>query len=264
MTKTIAFPNLGLKFNINPVAFEIFGWEIHWYGIIIALGLVLAVIVANSLAKKEGLPKDTILDVVLVSVPSAVAGARLYYVLFNLDYYLSNPSEIVKIWEGGLAIYGGIIGAVVASFIYCKVAKVSFRKVADVGAIGLLIGQTIGRWGNFVNGEAYGGPTDAVWKMDIYGKAMGVHPTFLYESVWNLLTLVILSLLYKKKRFDGEIFLSYITAYGIGRFMIEGLRADSLMLGGVRISQFVALACVITGLILLIKEYKKYAKKPSI
>lgn len=253
----IGFPGLGLEFSINPIAFTVFGWDIHWYGIIIATGLVIAVLVANNLAKMEGLGKDVITDVVIYSLPVSVICARAYYVIFNFSSYKNNLWDIFKIWNGGIAIYGAIIGAVATAYIYCRLTETDFKKVADVGAIGLLIGQTVGRWGNFVNGEAYGSATSLPWRMDIYGEAMGVHPTFLYESLWNLITLAILLVFFKKKRFDGEIFLSYITAYGIGRFMIEGLRADSLMLGPVRVSQVVALVCVAVGLFLMIRGYKK-------
>ena len=259
----IGFPGLGLEFNINP-SFAIFGWDIHWYGIIIATGFIIAVLVANHLAKREGLGKDIITDVVLWCFPVSVICARAYYVIFNFSRYKNNLLDIFKIWNGGIAIYGAIIGAVFTAYIYCRATKTDFKKVADVGAIGLLIGQTVGRWGNFVNGEAYGGATSLPWRMDIYGEAMGVHPTFLYESLWNLITLTILLVFFKKKRFDGEIFLSYITAYGIGRFMIEGLRTDSLMLGPVRVSQVVAIVCVVVGLALLIRGYIRVNQKNTI
>ena len=257
----IGFPGLGFEFSINPVAFTVFGWNVYWYGIIIATGLIIAVIVANYLAKMEGLGKDVITDVVIYSLPVAVVCARAYYVIFNFSNYKNNLLDIFKIWNGGIAIYGAIIGAVATAYIYCRVTNTNFKKVADVGAIGLLIGQTVGRWGNFVNGEAYGGATDLPWRMDIYGKAMGVHPTFLYESLWNLAILTILLVFFKKKRFDGEIFLSYITAYGVGRFMIEGLRADSLMIGQIRISQLVALVCVVVGFFLMIRGYINAKRK---
>ena len=151
---TIGFPEFGIKFNIDPVAFSVFGWDIHWYGIIIASGLILAVIVASYLAGKENLGKDVMLDVVIYALPVAIVCARLYYVIFNFEVYRDNLLDVFKIWNGGLAIYGGIIGAVAAAYVYCRVTKTDFKKVADIGAIGLLIGQTIGRWGNFVNGEA--------------------------------------------------------------------------------------------------------------
>ncbi len=254
---TIGFPKLGIKFNIDPVAFSVFGWDIHWYGIIIASGLILAVIVATHLARKENLGKDVMLDVVIYALPVAIICARLYYVIFNFEAYRDNPLDIFRIWNGGLAVYGGIIGAVATAYVYCRVTKTDFKKVADIGAIGLLIGQAIGRWGNFVNGEAYGGQTSLPWRMDIYGEAYGVHPTFLYESLWNLATLVLLLCVFKKRKFDGQIFLSYITAYGLGRFLIEGLRTDSLMLGPVRISQLVAIVCFLVGLTLLFLGLKQ-------
>lgn len=260
----IGFPGLGLEFSINPVAFTVFGWDIHWYGIIIASGLFIAVIVANYLAKKEGLGKDVVTDVVVFSIPVAVICARAYYVIFNFSQYKDNLSDVYRIWNGGLAIYGAIIGAVVTAYIYCRVTKTDFKKLADVGAIGLLIGQSVGRWGNFVNGEAYGSATTLPWRMDIYGEALGVHPTFLYESLWNLITLVVLLMFFKKKKFDGQIFLSYITIYGIGRFMIEGLRTDSLMLGPVRVSQMVALVCAVLGAFLLARGYIKAKQQNTI
>ena len=202
----IGFPGLNLEFSINPVAFTVFDWDIHWYGIIIASGLMLAVLVANHLAKKEGLGKDVITDVVIYSLPVAVICARAYYVIFNFSSYRDNLWDIFKIWNGGIAIYGAIIGAVATAYVYCRVTKTDFKKLSDIGAIGLLIGQTVGRWGNFVNGEAYGSATTLPWRMDIYGKALGVHPTFLYESLWNLVTLCVLLVFFRKKKFDGRFF----------------------------------------------------------
>ncbi len=253
MRHTVSFPGLGVgPFSIKN-SFKFFGLTIHWYGVLIALGLVLAYLFATKKAKKRGISQDALLDVVLWGLPSAVVCARLYYVAFSWDNYKDNLFDILKIWGGGIAIYGAIIGACVSTLIYCRVKKISFKSVFDVGAFGLLIGQIVGRWGNFINAEAYGSLTEtALFRMKLVEKGITVHPTFLYESFFNLLLFIFLNFYEKHQKFDGELFLVYISGYGLGRFFIEGMRADSLMLGPVRVSQILALVCACVGIGLII------------
>ena len=253
----IAFPGLGIgPFSLDRVAFSIFGREIYWYGIIIAVGLVLAYVWAVYAAKDENLPKDTLTDLLLIELPVAIICARLYYVAFSWEDYRDNLLDIFKIWEGGIAIYGGVIGAFLAGFVYSKIKKIHFYKLADIAAPCFLIGQAIGRWGNFVNIEAYGSQTDLPWRMEIINEGISVHPTFLYESIWNILGFAILALIRKKKPFEGFIFYAYLLWYGLGRVWIEGLRTDSLMLGNLRISQLVAGLCIIVSLSVIIAKWK--------
>ncbi len=263
MTNYIAFPKLGLEFNINPVAFTIGGITVRWYGIIIALALVLGALFCVRLAKKEGLDPDIITDIVLVGAPLGIICARLYYVIFNWEQYKGDLLSIFAIWNGGIAIYGAIIGAVVGAYIYLRVKKLNVLKVFDICIFGLLIGQIIGRWGNFVNTEAYGSITELPWGMVVKNpeSALTVHPTFLYESLWNLVGFIGLLIYRKHKKSDGEIFLLYIAWYGIGRFWIEGLRTDSLMFLGTRVSQLVAVltatAAIVWWLVLRFKKMRK-------
>jgi phosphatidylglycerol:prolipoprotein diacylglycerol transferase len=256
----IGFLGLGIDmFKINPVAFTLFGKEIYWYGIIIAFGFLLAIIVCLNICKKDGLTKDNVYDIVLWATIPAIICARIYYVIFNFEDYIHNPIDIIKIWEGGIAIYGAIIGAAIMVYIYCKKSGIKTLKAFDLGVIGVTIGQIIGRWGNFVNAEAHGSVTNLPWRMAIFegGKIIEVHPTFLYESLWNMGVLSILLVLYFRKKFDGQIFYTYVLGYGIGRAIIEGLRTDSLYLGNVRVSQMLAIISAIAALILLIISYKK-------
>lgn len=258
---TIAFPRLSLKFKINPVALDIpFLGGVHWYGVIIAAGIIAAIVYCCRVAKREGENPDNITDLVLVALPAAVICARAYYVAFSWSDYRKSPLDIIKIWEGGIAIYGGLIGAVIAALVFLKAKKLNILKMFDICSLGLLVGQAVGRWGNFVNGEAYGGYCALPWGMSINGGEC-VHPTFLYESLWNTLGFVILSKLNKKRPFHGFTFFSYILWYGMGRFFIEGMRADSLYLGNVRISQAVAAVCVLTGAAFLAVNFYKYKKK---
>lgn len=244
----ISFPKLNISFDVNPVAIDIpFLGGVRWYGIIIALGIILAFLYCSTLAKKEGENSDTVTDILLYAIPVSVIFARAYYVIFSWDSYKNDLSSIYKIWEGGIAIYGAVIGAVLTAWIYCKAKKLNVLKIFDICCLGLMIGQFIGRWGNFVNCEAYGGPCSAIWGMSING-AHPVHPTFLYESLWNLIGFVILSVLHKKRPFYGFTFFNYLSWYGVGRFFIEGLRTDSLYIGAMRISQIVAIICVIIGI----------------
>lgn len=247
----IVFPGLGLEFHIQRVAFSLFGKDVYWYGVIIALGFLIAVTYCYRQSPLYGVKKDDVIDFILFAAPGGIIGARIYYVLFYPALYHNpdgsfNWGEAVAIWDGGLAIYGGIIAGILILLVFCKVKKIKFLAFADLGSFGLFIGQTAGRWGNFCNQEAYGGPTSLPWRMGltVAGEYIEVHPTFLYESVWNLAGLAIAHFLLRKRRkFDGEVFLFYLSWYGLGRMWIEGLRTDSLYLfgTGVRVSQLIAL-----------------------
>lgn len=261
MINTIGFPGLGIgPFKIHEY-FEIFGLRIHFYGVLIALGIVGAYLFCTYMGKKYDVSSETLIDIILVGLPSAVVCARIYYVAFRWNEYKDNLIDIFKIWEGGIAVYGSLIGAVGAAFIYCRHKKISFTKILDVCCYGLLIGQIIGRWGNFVNAEAYGAETNLPWRMALYDLKIYVHPTFLYESLWNLGVFLFLIWYRKYQRFSGEIFLAYLTGYGLGRLWIEALRTDSLYLGNVRISQLVAAVCAAIGIILIL--YFRHKKKIS-
>jgi phosphatidylglycerol:prolipoprotein diacylglycerol transferase len=266
-THIIGFPGLGINsFEIDSVAFAIpfFGKDIAWYGILVTLGILGGILYAFWRGTKyNGITLDDMFDIALFAVPSAVIGARAYYIIFNLERYKTFYS-VIATWEGGLAVYGGIIFGFLAAFLVCKHKKISIPKVFDSAAPAFMLGQIIGRWGNFTNGEAFGGATELSWRMYIYGpnsnfNGIEVHPTFLYESLWNLAGFIIINLLYKKRRFPGQIFLMYITWYGFGRMLIEGMRADSLYFGKVRISQAVGLLCFIAGTVLLAVNMKKTA-----
>jgi len=243
----ISFPKLNISFDINPVAIDIpILGGVRWYGIIIGIGIILAFLYCSHIAKKEGEKSDTITDIILYALPVSVIFARTYYVIFSWESYKDDFSSVFRIWEGGIAIYGAVIGAIITALIYCRVKKLNVLKIFDICSLGLLIGQIIGRWGNFVNAEAFGGYCGYPWGMSI-NSDFPVHPTFLYESLWNFLGFIILSRLHKKRPFYGYTFFTYLSWYGVGRFFIEGLRTDSLYIAGMRISQIVALLCVIGG-----------------
>ena len=252
----ISFPDLGI--DINPGrAFQIGDvFNIHYYGVIIALGLMLAVFYGMKRSKEFGIKQDDILDGVLAIVPFAVVCARLYYCAFSWSDYADDPISVLYIWEGGLAIYGGVIGAVIGVIVLCAVKKIRIGAVLDIMALGFLIGQSIGRWGNFFNREAFGEATDTFLKMGLLNSATGkveyYHPTFLYESLWNLAGFVILHFLSKKRRYDGQIALGYAAWYGLGRALIEGLRTDSLYLGPFRISQLLAALSFVAAVAVLL------------
>lgn len=251
MINHISFPNLGLAFDVNRTAFSVFGINIYWYGIIIAAGMILAFIYGAREFKRQGMKQDDLLNMFLISVPVAILCARLYYVVFSFDLYRDDLRSILDIRNGGIAVYGSLIGAGVVVVIYCLKKKLNVGEVLDVLAVGFLIGQAIGRWGNFVNGEAFGSPTTLPWAMSIAQDgvtyANSVHPTFLYESVWNAVGAALLLIYKRHKKFSGELFCAYILWYGAGRFWIEGLRTDSLYIGSVRVSQVVALLSVFFG-----------------
>ena len=259
MYGTISFPGLGLSFNPSRVAFSIGSKPIYWYGIIIAVGFLLAVYYAMKRADQFGLTQDNIIDMLICAVPLAIIGARAYYCLFSWNLYKDDPIRVLYIWEGGLAIYGGVIGAVIGLFIYTKVKKVKTAAMLDIGGLGLLIGQSIGRWGNFMNREAFGAQTTSFLRMgltDASGATIYVHPTFLYESLWNAVGLLILHFYSKRRKFDGQIFLMYLGWYGLGRMFIEGLRTDSLYVGSsnLRVSQLLAGICFLGVVIFLVYD----------
>ena len=250
LASPITFPNLGITVDPDPVAFTVFGKDIYWYGIIIAAGFLLAVLYMLWRAPVFGLTQDDVLDEVLWAVPIGVICARLYYCIFYWELYAANPISVLYIWEGGLAIYGGVIGGALTILVVSRVKKIKAGTLLDVAAMAVLIGQIFGRWGNFMNREAHGAVTDCFFKMglvDASGAVTYYHPTFLYESVWNLAGFIALHFLTKKRRFDGQIMLSYLAWYGLGRVWIEGLRTDSLYLfgTGIRVSQLVAALCVV-------------------
>lgn len=269
----IRFPKLNLEFNVKSTAFTVFGASVTWYGVLITLGMMLAMIYGFSRMRKFGIDSDRAIDGVIGGVIGAIIGARCYYVLFHLDEYSGNWRAVLNIRQGGLAIYGGIIGALLVGSVVCKLRKVRLLPMFDLTALGLLIGQCIGRWGNFTNHEAFGGNTDGLFGMTSdrisrwianncdpaqVDPAFPVHPCFLYESAWCLLGFVLLHIISKKwRKFDGQIFLMYIVWYGAGRFFVEGLRTDSLYLGTVKISQAVALLSVVVGLVLLIVGFSR-------
>ena len=228
---------------MNPVAFEIFGIEVAWYGILISFGILFGIIVATYRAKKEGLYSDIIMDLALVAVPAAIIGSRVYYVIFSWDFYRQNPGDIFNIRQGGLAIHGAIIAGVLVGYIFCRYKKIGFWILADVCAPSIILGQAIGRWGNFVNREAHGGPTNLPWGIEIDG--IKVHPTFLYESLWNFGVFAFLLYYSSRKKYDGQIFVLYLISYSIARYFIEGLRTDSLMLGPFRVAQLISIISIL-------------------
>ena len=244
-TAAISFPFLGNFTICPPNSFTLFGHTFYWYGVIIACGFLLAVTYCYSRCERDfGISQNDLTDVLVFGVPFGIIGARLYYVIFFGNYH--TLSEIVKIWEGGLAIYGGIIAAAVTILIVCRVKKISALAVMDVVSFGFLIGQCVGRWGNFMNREAFGYETDIFCRMGLTlnGTTIYVHPTFLYESLWNLIGFLGMHICSKKfpRKFDGQYFLTYIAWYGLGRVWIEGLRTDSLYIGAgpLRVSQLLA------------------------
>ncbi len=277
---TISFPGLGIgEFQINNIAVpadslgflkKIFGenWQgIAWYGIIIMVGILLSAIYATWRAKREGFTTDDFLDVVLVAVLVSVFGARLYFVIFYGGF--DSLYDIIAVWNGGLAIYGAVIGGIISLIIMAKIKKTSPLLLLDIGASSIILGQAIGRWGNFMNAEAYGYATDLPWRMGIGSgeNAIFVHPTFLYESIWNFIGFFLLWYLYNKKKYNGQIFLSYLAWYGFGRMIIEGLRTDSLWLipNVIRVSQFLGAICFVACTAILVYiEIRRYKSKKEV
>ncbi|MGN7409878.1 prolipoprotein diacylglyceryl transferase [Sporosarcina sp. SAFN-010] len=257
---------------IDPVAFSFGTFEVRWYGILIATGIILAFLLVQREMVKQKMHPDFLTDMLIWAVPISIISARIYYVIFSWDFYKDHPGDIIKIWEGGIAIHGALIGAIITAAIFTRKRGVSFWKVADITAPGLLIGQIIGRWGNFMNQEAHGGPVSQSFlenniipdwimnQMTIDG--VTYHPTFLYESVWNLVGLAIILLLRRVNLKRGEIFFFYIIWYSVGRFFIEGMRTDSLYGGDLRAAQVVSILGVVIALGLLI--YRRFIMKTDV
>ena len=260
MYSEISFPSLGIAIN-PPSSFTLGPLSIHLYGVIIATGLILAVLYCSKRADQFGLTEDTLLDGVLWVTPVAILCARLYYCAFSWDMYADDPIRVLYIWEGGIAIYGSVIGAVLGIIVFCKIKKVKIATVLDLVSLGFLIGQAMGRWGNFFNREAFGAETESFLRMGLMkvstGEVTYYHPTFLYESVWNFTGFLVLHFLSKKRRFDGQIALGYLAWYGLGRAFIEGLRTDSLYIGSIRVSQLLAAVSCVAGLGLLLVLSRK-------
>ena len=287
MTTSISFPNLGIYLENVGKSIEVFGFEIAFYGIIIGCGVMAGIMMAAREAKVTGQNPEIYYDLALYAVVLSVIGARIYYVIFSWDQYKNDLASIFNIRQGGLAIYGGVIAAVLTVFVYGRVKKLSFAKLADTAVLGLVLGQIIGRWGNFFNREAFGEytnnlfamrlPLDAVRSSDVTELMMEhiemlegtayiqVHPTFLYESLWNLGVLLILLWWRKKKKFEGEIFLLYLFGYGVGRFWIEGLRTDQLLIpgAGLPVSQVLAAILVIVSAVIIFYMRRKKGKLPE-
>lgn len=286
MNTTIRFPHLGLTLNPGK-SFTVFGIEIAYYGVIIALGMLAGALVAYREAKKTGQKVDDYIDFTLYTLIAAIIGARIYYVIFEWDYYSAHPLEIFNLRAGGLAIYGGVIASALTLFIFTKVKKLKFWLMADTAVQGLIIGQIIGRWGNFFNREAFGGYTDSLFAMQLpVSEAKGitqeliehlvtidgvsyvqVHPTFLYEGAWNLLLFIGICLYKRHKKFDGEIFAIYLMGYGVGRFIIEGLRTDQLVikaLGGIAASQVLSIILIVLAVAFVIYNRVQLKKRTPV
>ncbi|MDQ6600317.1 prolipoprotein diacylglyceryl transferase [Bacillus salipaludis] len=253
---------------LNPIAFTLGPIQVHWYGIIIGSGLALALFLAIREGNRRGLPKDTFADLMLWAIPIAIISARIYYVIFEWKYYAQHPSEIPAIWNGGIAIHGALIGSVITTYVFAKKRGVSFWKITDIAAPSLILGQAIGRWGNFMNQEAHGGevtrsflenlhlPNFIINQMYINGTYY--HPTFLYESVWDFIGFILLILLRRVNLRRGELFLSYVIWYSVGRFFVEGMRTDSLMLTStLRMAQMISIVLVIGAVAILLIRRKK-------
>ena len=292
----IVFPNLGIDVHIKSTAFSIFGLDVQWYGILIVTGLLLAMAFAYKNMRRVGLDGDRATDAIIGGIIGGLVGARAYYVIFNWNEYKDDLPSIFNTREGGLAVFGGLIGAVIVGGIICKLRKVKLLPMLDLCGVGFLIGQCIGRWGNFVNQEAFGKNTDSLFCMSggrvqqwiamnynalggynqdmTMDQAYAVHPCFLYESFWCLIGAVLLGIVfYKWRKFDGQIILMYMIWYGAGRFFIEGLRTDSLTIGTLRVSQAVSAVICVGSLICLLvmlskvkrmgSDYKLYADTPE-
>jgi len=280
MSEVLSFPKLGIDVLVNRVAFEIGGFVIYWYGVIIAVAFLLGMLYLSRASARFGIHQNDALDVVFCAVVGGVIGARLYFVAFKWDNYSGNLMSIFSLREGGLAIYGGIIGAAIVAFIACKVKKLPFLPMADAGFTALLLGQGIGRWGNFFNMEAFGSNTKLPWGMTseaienylwkvkedllnigvVVDPEMPVHPTFFYESAWTMLGFLFVVWYTKRRKFTGELALMYFFINGLGRFFIEGLRTDSLTIGGIRVSQMLAASMVVCSAVLWLIAMNKLKK----
>lgn len=285
MAPEIIFPNLGIKINeLNNVAISLWGLNVYWYGLIIASAIIIGILCVDHTLKKQGKSIDDVLNFILIVLVTSVLGARIYYVAFSWDYYKNHLGQILNFRAGGIAIYGAVIAAILTAIIYCKVKKIKFFWLADLFMPYLLLGQCMGRWGNFFNKEAFGSSTNSLFAMAIrvdavknipeklmdefvqIGEAnyLQVHPTFLYESIGSLIVFILLLLIYKFKKYDGDVFASYCMGYSLVRFFVEGLRTDSLYLGAFRVSQLVAIGLFLIGLTIFIlnrvknKDKRKY------
>ncbi len=282
---SIRFPNLGIEIHDLGQSFSIFGIDIAYYGIIIAISMLVGFLVVSWQAKRTNQNTETYLDFAVIAIVLSVIGARVYYVIFNWSIYEDNPLLVFNLRNGGIAIYGGVITACITAFVYCRIKKMNFWLLCDTSVLGLLTGQIIGRWGNFFNREAFGGYTDNVFAMQLLKNEVNksditsemldhvtwieghqyiqVHPTFLYESMWNLGLLILLILYSKHKRVDGEIAALYLIGYGVGRLWIEGLRTDQLMLWGTSlpVSQVISGVAILAGIVIIAYQNRKKAIK---
>jgi len=280
MDKSINFPNLGIYLSNVGDKISIFGFDIAYYGITIAIGMLCGIYIAMRMAKKTKQNPDTYMDLAMVAIVCALAGARLFFVAFSWDQYKDDLLSIFNTRRGGLAIYGGVIAAVICAFVFARVKKLKFGQLVDTACIGLVLGQIIGRWGNFFNREVFGGytnslfamqlPLNAVRSSDVTAEMMEhlqtidgisyiqVHPTFLYESLWNVGVLILLIWYTKKKKFHGEVFALYLLGYGIGRFWIEGMRTDQLLIPGLGlpVSQVISVILAATAVAVIIFKRK--------
>lgn len=286
MTTNISFPNLGIYLENVGKTITVFGFDIAYYGIIIGCGVIAGVLMAAWQAKRTKQDPEIYYDLAMYAVILSIIGARIYYVVFSWDYYKDNLLSILNFREGGLAIYGGVITAIITTYVFAKIKKIQFGTLCDTAGLGLILGQIIGRWGNFFNREAFGEytnnlfamrlPLDAVRKSDVTELMMEhlevidgisyiqVHPTFLYESLWNLAVLLFLIFWSKHKKFEGEVFLLYLFGYGVGRFWIEGLRTDQLMLTEmIPVSQALAVVLVIVSTVMIIMNRRKKKELPA-
>lgn len=280
---SVRFPHLGLEIEHMVKGFDIFGFHIAFYGVIIGIGMIAGILVALWEAKRTKQNTDNYVDLAIYGILSAIVGCRIYFVAFEWDYYKDHLLEIFNLRKGGLAIYGGIIGAVICVLIYSKVKKLSMWKLCDTACLGLVVGQIIGRWANFVNMEAFGGYTDNIFAMQVNVEEayyttpellqqlvtvdgvsyMQVHPTFLYESLWNVGVLILLLLYRKHKKFEGEVFCLYIAGYALGRFWIEGLRTDQLLIPGIGLPVSQVLSAVIVVVVAVFVIYKRMKQKQT-
>lgn len=258
----LIFPGLGLELKVSKVAIRILGVNIYWYAILIVGAIIISLLILKKIVKQSNIKFENIVELMVFMIPIAFISARLYYVLFNLDYYLINPIQILNIKSGGLAIYGGIMGGILTAYIYCKIKKLCFIELLDMLAPVLALSQAIGRWGNFFNIEAYGTETTNFLRMGIieYGEYKEVHPTFLYESIVNFVLFIILMLMTKRKTKCGNITLTYLIIYSFARFFIEGLRTDSLMFFNLRISQILSLIIFVISCSILVYQVIKRRK----
>ena len=253
---------------MDPVAIALGPLQVHWYGVIIGLAIILALYIAVRETEKRGLDKDIFMDLMLWAIPIAILSARLYYVIFEWNYYSQNPGEIIAIWNGGLAIHGALIGGVITAIVFTKKKQVSFWQLVDIAAPSIILGQAIGRWGNFINQEAHGGEVTRAFLENLqlpefiinqmYINGAYYHPTFLYESIWNFVGFILLILLRKVNLRRGEMFLSYVIWYSVGRFFIEGMRTDSLMLTeSLRMAQTISAFLIIAAVVVLLYRRAK-------